>query len=155
VLLVVSSPLAGFAATESVNNSPYHPGVSEWDSASEYVSEHADENDIIVSTRPELLMWYYRETNYFFRQNGIGRVEKRNEQCVHPRTGAVYLNETSDIQALIDGNLNVWLLAGKKFYLNFTDPEARTLVQDEFERRGGSSWQSIEVYYSPSMNETG
>jgi len=147
LLIAVASPLAGFAATESVNDSPYHPGVSEWDSASAYVAEHAAEDDVIVSTRPELSMWYYGETDYFFRQNGIGPVEERNGRYVHPRTGAVYLNETENIRDLMNRSQDIWLLAGKKFDLNFTDSEARALVQDEFERHGNSSWDDMEIYY--------
>ncbi|MFC7076807.1 glycosyltransferase family 39 protein [Haloarcula halophila] len=147
VLLIVASPLAGFAATESVNDSPYHPGVSEWREASAYVTEHADEDDVIVSTRPELSMWYYGETDYFFRQNGLGPVVERDGEYVHPRTGAVYLNDTEDVQVLLEGEQDVWLIAGKKFELNFTDSEARALVQEEFERRGSESWRNIELYY--------
>jgi hypothetical protein len=156
IVLVVASPVAGYAVTESVYDQPYHPGNSDWKKASEWVDSRASDDAIILSTRPEMSMWYYGETDYFFRQHGVVYAEYRNGQYVHTRTGTIYLNETEDVRRLLDGDREVWLFAGKKFRGSFTDPEARRLVVSNFERRGESSWVNMQVYhYDPADgNET-
>ncbi|MFC5368580.1 glycosyltransferase family 39 protein [Salinirubrum litoreum] len=156
VALVVASPVAGYAVTESVYDQPYHPGNSDWEKASEWVTDRASEDAIIVSTRPEMSMWYYGETDYFFRQHGIAYVEYQNGQYVHTRTGTVYLNETADVRQLLNSDREVWLFAGKKFRGSFTDPAARQIVVSNFERRGESSWVNMRVYhYDPTdQNQT-
>ncbi|WP_135303746.1 glycosyltransferase family 39 protein [Haloarcula amylovorans] len=155
VVLVVASPIAAYGVTASLYDPPAHPERSDWEKASEWVREHADEDDAIASTRPELSMWYYGETDYFFRQNGVSSAAFRDGQYVHTRTGAVFLNETADIRKLLEGDRDVWLFAGKKFDYSFTSPEARELVREEFERRGNESWVNMKVYYyDASENES-
>jgi hypothetical protein len=153
IVLVVASPLAGYAVTESVYDPPFHPGSSDWEKASDYVEERAGDEAVIVSTRPELSMWYYSETDYFFRQNGIARTEVRDGRLVHTRTGTVVLNDTASIRRLLEQDREIWFLAGKKFYGSFTAPEARQLVREEFTRVAGDGWVTMEVYhYEPSGN---
>lgn len=156
IVLIVASPVAGYAVTESVYDQPYHPGNSDWEKASDWVADHAGENAIIVSTRPELTMWYYGEADYFFRQNGVDYAKRNDGMYIHTRTGTVFLNETADIERLLDGEREVWFFAGKKFYGRFTDPDARRLVKSKFERRGKRSWVNMEVYHHDpaGMNET-
>jgi hypothetical protein len=151
VLLVVASPVAGYAVTESVYDHPYHPGNSDWEKASEWVEKRAGEDAVIASTRPEMTMWYYGETDYFFRQHGISNAEYRNGRYVHTRTGTVFLNETEDVQRLVDDDREVWLIAGKKFEGSFTDSAARQLVVSNFERHEEPSWVNMRVYhYDPA-----
>lgn len=147
VVLIVASPVAAYGVTTSLYDPPTHPERSDWEKASEWVRERADEDDIIVSTRPELSMWYYGETDYFFRQNGLGRVERRNGVYVHTRTGAVYLNETEDMRALTEANQDIWLFAGKKFHADFTSPEARAFIKKVFESHSDPNWVNIRIYY--------
>lgn len=150
VLFIVASPAAGVTVTESVNDNPYRPTVSDWKKASAYVTEHADEDDVVVSTRPELSMWYYGKTDYFFRQNGLDPVDKQNGMYVHPRTGAIYLNNTNNVEQLLGEKRDIWLFAGKKYELSFTGSEERMLVREEFEQKNIISAENINVYYRPA-----
>lgn len=155
VVLAVASPLAGYAVTESVYDPPFHPGSSDWEKASDYVEQRAEDDAVIVSTRPELSMWYHGKTDYFFRQNGIARTEVQDGRLVHTRTGAVFLNDTASIRQLLEQDRAIWFFAGKKFQGSFTAPEARQLVREEFTRVAGDGWVTMEVYhYEPSENGT-
>ncbi|QLH81260.1 glycosyltransferase family 39 protein [Halosimplex pelagicum] len=147
VLLVVASPVAAYGVTTSLYDPPTHPERSDWEKASQWLTENAADDDLVASTRPELSMWYYGETDYFFRQNGVSRGAWREGQYVHTRTGAVYLNSTAAIEAALQQDRDIWLLAGKKFHQDFTAPEARQLVHQEFERRGDPSWTNMAVYH--------
>ncbi|WP_276272949.1 glycosyltransferase family 39 protein [Haloarcula litorea] len=153
VVLLVASPVAAYGVTTSLYDPPTHPERSDWEKASEWVRERADEDDIIVSTRPELSMWYYGETDYFFRQHGVSSAEFQNGRYIHTRTGAVYLNETSDVRQLLSGSQDVWLFAGKKYYQRFTSPDARQLVQSEFQKHENPLWVNMEVYHYDVTNK--
>jgi hypothetical protein len=147
ILLVVAVPLAGLSVSAQPYDPPHQPPRSDWAAASDVVTEQADENAAIVSTRPELSLWYHGETEYFLRQRGLGAVARENGTHVHPRTGTVFLNETEDIRRLMSQEREIWLFAGKKFDERFTSSEARALVTAEFERRGDPSWTNMELYY--------
>lgn len=145
IVLLIASPTAALAAVDATHDPPYHPERSSWDDASAWLDDNADEGDVIVSTRPELSMWYFGRTDYFFRQNGIESPEFRDGVYVHTRTGTVYLNETSDVRRLIDCHDDIYLIAGKKFQTGFTDPKPRELVESKFERR--ARFPGVTVYY--------
>lgn len=147
ILAVVAVPLAGFAVADSPYDPPHQPERSDWEKASEFVAAESEDDPIIVSTRPELSMWYFGETDYFFRQNSLGAVAKADGEYVHPRTDTVFLNETTDIRRLLQQDREIWLFAGKKFDEAFTSEEAKQLVQEEFVRRGDRSWVNMKLYY--------
>jgi len=147
VILLVASPLAGFAVADSPYNPPYQPERSDWGAASEWLEGQAEADDVIVSTRPELSMWYFGRTEYFFRQRGLEAVVERDGEFVHSRTGTVFLNETANVERLVDGDRDVWIFAGKKFEERFTDPAARAIIEDHFERRGDPTWKNVMLHY--------
>jgi len=149
VLLILAVPFAGFAVADATYDPPHQPDRSDWSAASEFVDQKAAENDLVASTRPELSLWYFGRTEYFFRQRGIGRaVGNGNGTYVHARTGTIYLNETADVEQLLDRGRPVWLFAGKKFRNNdFTDSRTRQLVESEFDRVGDPDWVGMQVYY--------
>jgi hypothetical protein len=151
---LIASPIAALAAVDATHDPPYHPERSSWDDASAWLDDNADEGDVIVSTRPELSMWYFGRTDYFFRQNGVESPEFRDGVYVHTRTGTVYLNKTEDIRQLLNSDRDVWLFAGKKFRGSFTDPGARQFVVSNFERYGDPSWTNLRIYQYEPTNDS-
>lgn len=152
--LVVTPPAATLAVPNHVNDPPFHPPRSDYDEASAFVAEHDDGTAVIMSTRPELSMWYLGETDYFFRQNGLKQVEPDGDRLVHTRTGTVMITNQSDLEAVMADGRPIWLMAGKKFRQGFTSPAMRNYVRAHFIAIEKDSWHNMVLYYwSPYLNQ--
>lgn len=153
-VVVVTPPAGAVAVIDQPNDPPFHPDRSEFDAGSAFVDEHREESAVIMSTRPELSMWYLGETDYFFRQHGIKHVREEGDRLVHTRTGTVVVTDRAALESVMAQDRPVWLVAGKKFHQGFTDPSMRRYVQEHFIRVHRPSWDNMEVYYwSPYLHQ--
>ncbi len=117
-----------------------HPESSEW------LKQHMGENDVIVSMRPELTMWYLGKADYFFRQRGVESAEYKDGDLIHTRTGTIYLDNLDKIEQVFEEHDRVWIIASWRFYSNaFTDPKAREFVMEKCTLI--SKWQNLDIYY--------
>lgn len=152
--LILTPPASTLAVAQDVNDPPFHPPRSDYDEASAFVAEHEDGSAVIMSTRPELSMWYLGETDYFFRQQGLKHVEPDGDRLVHTRTGTVVIKDQSDLEAVMADGRPIWLMAGKKFRQGFTSPAMRDYVREHFIAIEKESWDNMVLYYwSPYMHQ--
>lgn len=147
LVVVVTPPASAIAVTQQVNDPMYHPARSDFDDASAFVEAHREESAVIMSTRPELSMWYLGETDYFFRQNGLKNVRDEGNRLVHTRTGTVVVNDRAALERVMGNERPIWFVAGKKFGQGFTSPAMRRYVREHFIRVQRPSWDNVEVYY--------
>ena len=153
-ILVVTPPTATVAATDWTHDSPFHPGQSSFDEVSEFVEGHDDGSGIIMSTRPEVSMWYLGQTDYFFRQHGIKYAEPEGEDLLHTRSGTIVVTDPSVVHNAMEEERPIWLLAGQRFHQGFTSPEMRNYVGNTFVSISDESWHNMELYYwSPYITQ--
>ncbi len=146
-VLAVTPPAAALEATQVGDDNPFHPGHSDFEEASAFIAAHDDGTGIVMSTRPEVSLWYLNETDYFFRQHGVKYAEQRGENLVHTRTGTVVVTDPSVVREAMDEQRPIWLLAGQRFNQGFTSNEMRSYVRQNFVEISNESWHNMAIYY--------
>ena len=145
-MVVAVSPATAVAVTDADAESTT---VSRSDHAASaaFVDEHGSEADAIVSPRPEVTAWYGGDVDYFLRTDGIDRVEERDGERVHPRTGTVYLDDVDAVRELFEREESGWIVASARFDGGYVDPEVREYVRENTVRYADDDWNNLELYY--------
>ncbi len=153
LILILMPPIAGYNVGNIGTDSPGDVQRSEWKEATKSFSQEIGEDDIIISTLPTVSVWYLDRTDYFFRQQFIGSYESVDGKRIHPRSGAIILNDTESIKTLLrESDKEIWLFAGNKHNRGYSSASAKSVVKNNFELK--RSWENMKVYHYSSNSST-
>lgn len=122
-----------------IGEQPNHRGPSN------YIMEHRDENDIIVSTEPIKTQWYLNDRyNVNYDINHINAVNK-SEKIVDSETGLEIINSPEQFQNLINKG-NVILISSEKNFESRVDLEIKEVIQEnEYNSIEDETWVDTKI----------
>jgi len=132
------------------NGAVFH---DEWRQACEYVREHAQPDDVIVSTLPLTVQYYAGRADYNLNWANADLAHKRNIVSPEGRfidyySGTPLIENRAALQGLFEGHPRVWLIAdnyrlGEAVYV---PADVRTLVQQMMTREFETRRKTVAVF---------
>lgn len=122
IVLAPMLPLSSYNLVVSrVFGLSYFHHFSDYDAAGEYIKQHWQSGDIVISMSPDIEMYYYLgRSDYYFSVDRALFLIERDGHAINTATGAVALLSQADFRALLSKNARVWIVTDHGSYQNET-----------------------------------
>ena len=99
----------------------YFHHFSDYDAAGEYVKQHWQNGDVVISMSPDIEMYYYLgRSDYYFSVDRALFLIEHDGHAINTATGAVALLSQADFRALLSKYPRVWIVTDHGSYQNET-----------------------------------
>jgi len=95
----------------------YHRHFADYDLAGQYIQQHWQKGDIIISISPDIEMYYYvGQSDYYFSIDRALFLIEQHGHIVNTSTAAIALLNQQDFQAVLARHARVWLVSDHSQY---------------------------------------
>ena len=118
VLIVPMLPLSGYNLfIDKVVGFSYHRHYPDYDAVGQYMHQHMQASDIVISVSPAISVRYFvGHVNYFLSIDRALFVFERNGHIIETATGAEAILSQDDFQAVLSRYKRIWIVADDGVY---------------------------------------
>jgi 4-amino-4-deoxy-L-arabinose transferase-like glycosyltransferase len=118
VLLVPMLPISNYSPfIDRLLGYAYHRHYPDYDAAGQYMQQHWQKGDIVISVAPDFSVYYYTgHVNYFFSLDRALFLFERNGHIVDTSIGATALLNQQDLLSVLATHTRVWIVSDNAQY---------------------------------------
>jgi len=95
----------------------YQRHYGDYDAAGQYVQQHWQKGDIVISISPDITAYYYvGHSDYFFSINRALFLFERDGHIVDNYISKIALLDQEDFQAVLAKHARIWLITARNYY---------------------------------------
>ena len=95
----------------------YHRHYGDYDVAGQYVQQHWQKGDIVISISPNTVVYYYvGHSDYFFSIDRALFLFERDGHIVDTYISKIALLDQEDFQAVLAQHARIWLITARNYY---------------------------------------
>jgi len=118
VLLIPMLPISNYSLFVSrLTGLSYHRHYPDYDAAGQYLKQHWQKGDIVISVAPDFSVYYYTgHVDYFFSLDRALFLFERNGHIVDTSIGAIALLNQEDLLSVLATHARVWIISDDAEY---------------------------------------